>query len=274
MEAIFTFGMCQVFHYLPVLVYSVFVIGFAFKENNLFLVFILVTYQVAVSLLSVFIYLYKLNYLPVHGILKRLLFFSLPVMGIKKSFSFYLLYYTFHYRKLALLTIKLASLFILNVILVLNKDDFAMRDFILVFMVILLIHAFLVFYYARFIEKEISFTRNLPIPIFKRYLVYGLIYGLLLLPELLFMLVEGGGLINAYIIFIFYFTGLGQLLLFTSVLYITRLKIKEYLKLIFAVYLLSSILLLSQYNLLFLVAEWIISFTIFLYSYYSFEIEV
>jgi hypothetical protein len=270
----FLFGICQSFHYLPVLIYSIVVTGFAFKENNLLLVFILIIYQVIICLLSVFIYLYKLNNLPVHAILKRLLFFSLPETNIKKSFPLYLVYYTFYNRKLALLAVKLASLFILDVILILNKNDFAMRDFILVFMVMLLLHAFFVFYYVRFIEKEISFARNLPLPLSNRYLVYVFTYGLLLLPELLFMLIEGGGLMNAHVIFIFYFTGLGQLLLFTSVLYTIRLKIKEYLKLIFVIYLLSSILLLSQYYLLFLVAEWIISFAIFLYSYYRFEIEV
>src|SRR5260221_1304553 len=66
------FGICQSFHYLTVLIYSVFVAGFAFKENNLSVVFIIILYQVIICLLSVLIYLYKLNNLPVQAILKSL----------------------------------------------------------------------------------------------------------------------------------------------------------------------------------------------------------
>jgi hypothetical protein len=268
------FGVCEAFYYLPVLIYSAFVIGFAFKENNRPLAFILIVFQVFVCLLSALIYLYKLNQIKRPGILKNFSSFSLPAIKSKKRFSFYLVYYTFYNRKLAFLTIKLASLFILNVILILNKDDFYIRDFILVFMMLLLIHSFFVFHYVRFIEKEISFIRNLPIPVFKRFLVYVFMYGLLLLPELLFMLTEAGGLIQPYTILAFFFTGLGQLLLFTSILYTTQLKIKTYLKLIFVVYLLSSIFLLSQYYWFILLTEWAISFVIFLYNYYNFEIEI
>lgn len=262
---------CHFLLYLPVLIYSAFVTVFAFKEYVTTTAVLVIIFQVAVLLGGAFIILNRIN--TVHH--KKIYFFSWQNQEkFSTSYFFYLPAYTFYKKKLVFLVIKIAGLFILNTILLVNKDEFSMREFILSYMILFLLHAPLVYYYVQLSEKELGFLRNLPVRLQKKFIVFALNYSIILLPELLFMLINSSGTISVYAIFMFYGLGVLQLLLFTSALYAANLKIKEYLKLVFIIYFLTSILLLSQQFLLLLFVESTVAFLLFNSSYYKFEAEV
>ncbi|MEO5995286.1 MAG: hypothetical protein ABIN89_01225 [Chitinophagaceae bacterium] len=263
---------CHVTLYLPIIIYSFFIIYLSRRQGYLLYSNGLIFFQLLMCALGVYTYYFYINFAWKEVAIFRI---GLPVIkqfGFKIQLPYYLVYYTLCSRKIIFFILKLTGLFLLNSVLAGDNDQFNMREFILVFMIDILIHSLLVYYYVEFMEKMISFTRNLPITRLFRFSLFLLTYSLLLLPDLCFIIIKGFQLIPIYIILVFYGIAIAELLLFTSTLYISSMKMKRYLQLIFSIYLVISLLTLSGYYTCILLATLTLTLYLFNKQYYKYEV--
>ena len=265
---------CHTILYLPVLLYSCFVIYLSGRQGFFLYALGLIFFQWLMCVIGAYTYYYHINFSWKEPALSRL---GLPVMNhftSKIKLPFYLVYYTFHSRKLLFFILKLTGLLLLNSVLAGNKDQFVLRDFMLIFMIDIIIHSLLVYYYVEFMERMISCMRNLPIPRIFRFLLFLLAYSLILLPDLCFIIVNGFELMPLRTILTFYGIAVAELLLFTSFLYRRRINMKDYLQIIFSIYLVISLLSLSGYYMGILSAIITLAFFLFRGAYYEYELDV
>lgn len=257
--------------YLPVLVYSFFVVAMSFKNKHTGIAFLLIVYQLINCIIGGFLYYFSLN----SSFKKNNMKFSYlqsKVNAISSiSYPFYLLTYTAFQRKITFLSIKLFSLFILYILFVLNKNDFNYINFIIVFLTLVMAHAILPFYYISFFEKQISFYRNLPVSRLKIAFIYFITYCVVLIPELLFLLTNAHDHISFSDIFLLYTIAVVNLLLFTSILYTEDIRMKKYYKIIFVVFFISVFLLNLKNYILLIGAELLITAIVFISNYHRYE---
>jgi hypothetical protein len=260
--------------YLPVIIYSCFVVYMAYQKGYLYYCAGLVLFQLVMCMSAVYIYYFSINFTWRYQSFNTLFLPAFNLFRGKLRIPLYLLYYTFHYRKIIFFVTKIASIFLLNIILGTEKEYFTMRDFIFVFMIIVVIHALLIYYYVELIEKMMSFSRNMPVPRMHRFLLFLITYLLVLIPELLFILINGYGMITFYTTIAFYSIAVAQLLLYTSILYVKSMRMKPYLQIVFCVYLVSSMWMLSgNYDVIGLV-NLILAVIFFYRNYYHYEVEI
>jgi hypothetical protein len=265
------FGINQLLLYLPVLIYSGFVIALAFKYQHVGIAFILIAFQIINCVMGA-----VAGYLNMNSTWKKndigftYLFNRITAIS-KISYPFYLLTYTAFHRKITFFSIKLFSLFVLYIIFVLNKNDFSFINFIVVFLMLIMAHAMLPFYYINFIERTLSFYRNLPLSLLKISLIYFITYSIILIPELLFLLINGLQYVSLTDIVLLYFVALVNLLLFTAILYTEEIRMKKYLKIIFLVFFVSIFALNLKNYILLIFAELLIATITFISSYHLYE---
>jgi hypothetical protein len=156
--------------------------------------------------------------------------FALPRINISVPKKFYaiLVWHSLYKGKLKITVVKFFSLTLLFIPLVWNGGRFPLSDFILFFQVCIATNAVVVFDYVQFLEKDFSSLRNMPVPVYRVFLLFLLVYPLLILPEILILAyyapsVLGIGFLSPFIYF------LGQLLLFTSIAYEKQMKVESYL---------------------------------------------
>lgn len=257
--------------YLPVVIYSCFVVAMAFKQQHAGLAFVLISYHLLICIAGALAWYHNLN----NSLTKNNNgFASLPrrlnAIG-KISWPFYLLTYTAFHRKITFFSIKLFSLFVLYILFVLNKDDFNFINFIIIFLIVIMAHAVMPFYYISFMERNLSFIRNLPVSLLKTGLIYFISYCIILIPELLFLLVNAHGHISLTDIFLLYDIAVVNLLLFTAILYMEEMRMKKYFKIVFGIFFVSTFLLHFK-NYTFLIgAEFLIAIIIFINGYHLYE---
>jgi hypothetical protein len=160
----------------------------------------------------------------------------ISLFHIRLGYVFFLSGYTFHQKKMAFAVVKFFSIALLSVSFVLNRDHFDLDFFIIFFQLIAMGHAMLVFHYVSFIELQLGISRNLPLPLYKVAHGYILTYAIILLPELLFMLINNQGNLPVVNIIIFYLVLAAALFLFTAVLYADGLDMDRYLLFVFAIF--------------------------------------
>ena len=132
-------------------------------------------------------------------------------------------------------------------------------------------HAIMPFYYISFMERDLSFYRNLPVPLLKTGLIYFISYCIILIPELLFLLVNAHDYISLTDIFLLYGVAVVNLLLFTAILYMEEIRMKQYFKIVFGVFFVSTFVLHFKNYTLLIGAELLIAIFIFIYNYHHYE---
>ncbi len=262
---------CHCILYLPVIIYSCFVVYIALQEGFLFYSAGLILFQLLMCISAVYIYYFNINFTWMRSLSDASFLPAVTLFHGQLRMPLFLLYYTFHSKKIIFFVIKLAGLFLLNVILGTEKNYFDLRDFVVVFFTIVLFHALLVYYYVELMEKLMSITRNLPVRRAYRFLLFLITYVLMLLPELFFILINGSHLVTLYQTAVFYIMAVAQLLLFTSILYVKSMRMKPYLQIIFCIYFASSILMLSGYYEVIGGANLVLAFVLFYKSFYRYE---
>ena len=257
--------------YLPVLIYSCFVVTLAFKHQHASLAFVLISYQLFICITGALAWYFNLNNTwTKNNSGFAYLLNKMNAVG-KISYPFYLLTYTAFHRKISFFSIKLFSMFVFYILFVLNKDDFNFINFIMIFLIVIMAHAIVPFYYISFMERDLSFYRNLPVPLLKTGLIYFIAYCIILIPELLFLLVNALNYISLTDIFLLYGVAIVNLLLFTAILYMEEMRMKKYFKIVFVVFFVSTFVLHFK-NYTFLIgAELFIATIIFINSYHLYE---
>jgi hypothetical protein len=257
--------------YLPVLIYSCFVVALAFKQQHAGIAFILIGYQLIVCSTGAFAWYFNLNMTAKKNNSRLAYVLSrLNTVG-KIRFPFYLLTFTAFHRKITFFCIKLFSMFVFYILFVLNRSDFNFINFNVIFLIVIMAHAILPFYYISFMERDLSFYRNLPVPLVKTGLIYIITYCIVLIPELLFLLVNALDHVSLTDIFLLYGVAVVNLLLFTALLYMEEMRMKEYFKIVFAVFFVSIFALHFKNFILLISIEFLIATLIFINSYHLYE---
>ncbi|MBB6610903.1 hypothetical protein H7F15_07635 [Pontibacter sp. Tf4] len=258
---------CQVLLAAPVLLYLGTTIAIGLQQGFIVAAFGLVLFLMLSCAGSALLYVRKLN--GTHKATLRLpLLFSgnytkLPVL--------YPLHHLLHERKLALLIVKLFSCFVFYMVFIVNRDVFSINYFRLLFLLCATGHSMLVYYSFAFTEKQLAFTRNLPVSRTKRLLNYLLTYLLLLLLELCLLLVYSTGLMNWIELLQTFAIGPGQLLLLMAILYLPNMHLQRFGLFTCLVYLGLAVLLPSGVTIV-LLAQVTIALAIFYSRYYKFEL--
>ena len=270
-QVLILFG-CHFLLYFPIFAYVLIILKVAVQQANAPAVISLLIFHSLMYIMATYVYYRKLNF-PFNEWALASQLNNITRLSMRKSIYFYLFYYTLDSLKVGFLVLKVVSLFLLGVMLVMNSDKFQVRNFIIFFLLIILIHAIIVYNYVGFIEKKLSFIKNLPLSVWKYLNIYAITYCLILLPELIYIIINGQNLISLNNIFLFYGIGVGQLVLYTAVLYASSFRMKPYVKIILVIYLSSSVLLLSEQYFLFFSFQLTIAVLLFVTHYYRFELN-
>jgi hypothetical protein len=224
--------------YMPVLAYSLFVIGMAIDKSMLSTALLVAAYQllmIIISALVIFITINKKSTAPkFEKIITAITSWRIMQLGYVGFLPAYIL----HEKKIAFALVKIFSLLMLSVSFIINGDHFDEDLFSIFFLLIFVGHAALVFYCVDFAETTFQFSRNLPIALYKIGGMYLFTYAIFLLPEGAFMLINNNGNLPLTNIILLYLTSVSTLFLCTAILYGCGLNMESYLFFVFTLFLL------------------------------------
>lgn len=256
--------------FLPATVYILFTIVTGVYIQQYAAAAILFLFFTLIHVLSVVLYLRSL-----FGNSFNVQLWNIPAFTYRfpKSFFSFLLWYHVYKGKLKTIAVKFFSFLLLFIPLVWNSNGIDLSDFVLFFQMSIAAHAVIVYDGVHFLEKEFRTLRNLPLPLYKMYMLYFFTYTILLLPEIIFLFYHGSSAHLGVPLFSLVFYYIGQLLLFTSLSYEKHQKIEMYLLYIGLITAFSLMLTpLKSFG-------WIggalimIAFTLFSSNYYLYEPE-
>lgn len=186
----------------------------------------------------------------------------------------FLFIYLVRERALYVIIIKLFSLFLLYLAffrIASNAEDFDQSAFMLLLFLISYLHSVLFYQAHKFMEERLAFIRQIPFSFFKLFSLYVIPVALILLPELLFMMINALNVIGPEEVVMYYFFLITQILFFTSLLYLSHFKIYKYLQLLFAIIFLSVFICKAIDIRLFALIQLILSITILKVKYGRYE---
>jgi hypothetical protein len=200
----------QVLLYIPILVYSLVAIGFGLQKGYIFSALVIGAFQLLLVVTSSYIIYKRMNNWlkprPKHPL----------TIALPKTFVSYLLHHFSTERKLLLAGLKIFSVLLLYIVLVWNAGKGDNDSFLLFYLLILLSHFIIPFLSVQFFEKELSFSRNMPVKRTQYVLAYLITYTLLLLPEAIYLVLYGQSLVSPLQIFAYYLVAVASLFLLTA----------------------------------------------------------
>ena len=253
--------------FLPLLVYAGVTAFVGIREHSYILSGIFIAYQLLMCGIGGFVLYYRINTTWINPPI------ALPSFEIskKKSFLFYLIHYSFSGKKGTFIGIKLCSLFLLQAMVAANTDKLSKEAICVLMMFLISAHSLLPLYYVKFMEVELAFTRNLPIPVMRRFFVYVLTYAVIFLPELLFLLLNVHHVMPLQLTLSIYAVAVSQLSLYTALQYLNNMTTERYSGFVFGLFFIS-LLLLASFDLWFLfITEAVVSVGLFVWRYDKFE---
>jgi hypothetical protein len=259
--------------YMPVLVYSCFVIYMAFAKSMLITGVLIAVYQLVMIGTGAIILYRAINKNNLIHPFDQLVSGFTSLFKIKIGYSAFLIGHLFKEKKMAFFVVKVFSLLLLSVSFVRNGDDFDNDLFNIFFQLILTAHAVLIFYFVSFSESQLQFSRNLPVPLYKTAGMYLFTFSILLLPEVAFMLVNNHGNLPVSNILLQYLTAVATLFLYTGILYGCGLDMESYMLFVFISFLMIFFLQKTGQQLLTMLAVFFIAAIVLNSHYYSFEKE-
>jgi hypothetical protein len=260
-------GFTQFWILLPIIIYALIAIIYGVYLHLYLAPFLIVLYLLILIVLSAYFHTYHLS----RGINKGFpIFKNIKYKGQKYFFSLFL-YHILEKNKLSYLMIKVASWFALTGTLYFFNDvksGYKLAGIIV--LIIVMIHSFLIIQEQEFTEVKLNFSRNLPYSRLWLYFNSIQLYILILLPETiaLFFKFPFVTAIEVWILLI------SLILLFRSLLYYTKQNRENYMKFIFGLFVVSSLIIM--FNLMwFLIALNLLgSFGIFYFRYHHYERDI
>lgn len=149
----------------------------------------------------------------------------------------------------------------------LMEQAYDIRFVMVGFLITLLAHSLLIFNHRHFDDLYLPMLPQLPVPLWKRYLLTCFTYLLLLLPEYGLMCFKGN-IADFPLVFI---TGISVLMLMRSILYFPRLNQDKYYRWVFVIIVAILFLTLAHLYWYAVILLQIIAFIIFCYRYYRYE---
>ena len=259
--------------YLPILVYSCFVVYTAVTKSMLITGLLIAVYQLLMISTGAFILYRTINKNNLIHAFDQLLSKFVSLFRIRIGYFAFLVGHLFYEKKMAFVVVKVFSILLLSVSFVRNGDDFDNDLFNIFFQLILTAHAVLIFYFVSFSESQLQFSRNVPVPLYKIAGMYLFTFSILLLPEVAFMLVNNHHNLPVSNILLQYLTAVATLFLYTGILYGCGLDMESYMLFVFIAFLMIFFLQKTGQQLLSMLAVLFIAGIVFNSHYYSFEKE-
>lgn len=195
---------------------------------------------------------------------------SLPVI-IPVSFFRFCTRFIFQRQFLSLLITKLLSFSILYFFTRIESNLFENRMLWLIFIPALIGHSFIIYRLFHFIEQDMNLYRNMPVKTVTLLLTLFLLYCILLLPEAWALLGVAINQHNWQDYGWMLLTGPALLLLLNSLLYTEDMKMEEFLKLLFGIWIVFILFSLSKNHWLIPLICILFGSIIFLMSYRRYE---
>lgn len=259
---------CHASIYMPLLVYGGVTVGLGLYEHHYVWAVFFLVFQLLMCGAGAAIYQNRMNSTWAQP------FINLPSPDIsrRKSFLFYLIHYSLANRKGTFIGLKVCSVLLLQAMVAANNDKLSKEAICVLIMFLISAHSLLPLYYVRFVEGELSFLRNMPILISRRFFVYVLTYAIIFLPELAFLLLNTHHVMPLQLTLSLYAVAVSQLSLYTGLQYIRGVHTDKYTMFVFVLFFIN-LLLLASFNLWFLfVAEAVVATGLFMGLYNGYEI--
>lgn len=202
---------------------------------------------------------------------KPLFAFPSVVLFRSKGFMSWLLHYSINNKKGVFISIKIFSLLALQLLVALNADKASKENVCFLITLCIAAHSLLPSYYVRFVETEMAFLRNMPVPLVHRLGQYAFTYSIILVPELLFLLYNEVHILPLQIIGSLYLLAISRLTLYTAMQYLPSMTLDRYTGIIFVMFFITLILLASLSLWVFIAAESFVAVALFSWYYYRYE---
>ncbi|HWK02463.1 MAG TPA: hypothetical protein VNS58_02455 [Puia sp.] len=223
----------QLLLFLPIVLYSLAIITVAVYKGWLFGGLLVVGYILAVCMLAAARCQYQLRH---PGRTPWLLLPSLP--GVLSWWKLFIRYLVREHR-LLLAGIKIVSCGMLYIsVKTITQDNYDLRMPSLLYGIGIFGHSILVYKFRELEEKNLLFYRGLPISLPARLIQYGLLYAVLLIPEMITLALLTPMPLHPEDAFRLLLSGYSLLLLLNSLLFVGPFPIKTFLKIVLALFLL------------------------------------
>jgi hypothetical protein len=247
---------------LPVLVYVSLIAAIGLNEGRYATIaFIVVFHLVLLGGASMFL-LRKLNSL-------RPSSWHWPVVRLNRPLPFPLFYIAalFSRHKIVLFVTKAFSFFAIIGFLNIPLDHYEYRTALMGLLFGVAGHAVLIFELRKLEEHHLRFLRNLPLSVAQRFLILATVYGIVMFPEFILLLVNQGNIFHAVGGYLF---AVGLLLFSHGRLYI-ELNNDKHTQFMLGLFLVSFMLVLFRVYGIETIAVWGMAFYYFNTRYYRFE---
>ncbi|MBE2290469.1 MAG: hypothetical protein IAE95_13000 [Chitinophagaceae bacterium] len=260
------FIMLQFLLMAPLTVYGTIAVSVGYFHGNILYPTLYLILQVT---------LFAAGIIPLHTINntwnERRVTFSLPHRKFNFGQRWYLLLYSINDRKTTFFGLKLLSLLLLQAMVAANRTEPNRESFSFLILFLIAAHAMLPAYYVRFSEQQMSFRRNMPVSRSHHLANYLFTFGVIFLPEILFLSINVHHALTTQVICSLYTSAIAVSLLYTSLQYLPKLTTERYITYV-AIAFFSSLLFVASFGLWwFTLLALTLAVSIFLTKYYAYE---
>ena len=258
--------------FLPVIIYGLIIFIIGILSHSFWSSAILLTYLIVVTLISVRWYAYHLQGGRIHNEKKRIIS---QVSIVESSYWKLFIRYILYNKKLLFIGIKIFSCGILWCTLVNQTGtDYELNMILLFYCMAILGHGLLIHQIRDLEETRLTFYRSAPIPMGKRFYQYALFFFILLVPEIITIVLLTPKHLTYAGALLFIGLGYGLLLFLHCLLFIQFFPMKDYLKILLCLFLVTYSSVLTGTTVWFCLLLLLSSFMILRIYYYQFERQV
>jgi hypothetical protein len=254
---------------LPILIYALFILITGIKINNNFTLFIT---PIALMVLLVVLSYSTFRISNFTFVLKRK-WINWPELNIKKPFWCWPIFYLISEQRIALLIVKIVSIFFFKAVLCMFADvGNDVRVYLTAILAVALSHAVLIFNLIKFNASYLSFTKSLPIAAVRNLVNSTIIYFLILVPEFIML----GWLTNFSIVNLLQciLFGIAVMLGLQLIVYLIKANMERYLKYILFFFFASMMGILFGYAMLYSIILITVSGLMFLWRYPKIDLKM
>ena len=250
--------------HIPVGLYSIATVLVAFKQGHPLIGVLIIGFNIMLCSLASLVSVYMLN--------NPSSFYISPFIKIKfpkrKTLIWFYFSFILNDVKLIFLVTKVFSYFVLLGFFQIPLDHYENRIALMGLLIGITAHAVLIFEIRKWEDSYMSFTKNLPLTVAKRYIVLAFVYLVLIAPELFLLIMNKVHLLDLIGTIVF---GVGLLLFLQSLLYRLSMDMDKYIQYVLIVFLLSFALLLFKLYLILVLIYLIVSFQWYKKYFYTYE---
>jgi hypothetical protein len=253
--------------YLPILLYTLAIVTVGIYIGSYLVMAGIVMYILLICLIMAARFQYQLHH---PGKTRRFFLFRMG-RPLPLYWQFFIRY-AVREQKLLLTGIKLFSCGVLYLgMRAVTGEVYDIRMPVLLYSIGLFGHGVLIYRFRELEERSMPFYRGMPVSLIRRLCQYGLLYFVLMIPEIItitWLIPQPLHYVDAIILLL---SGYGLLLLLNGILFVAPVRIKDYLKIVFCIFLLLYFCVLAGMLLWLAIGVLIAGMVLFFRGYYRFE---